>query len=217
MTTATPTEQVTKRKPPAAAGGDHRAQLAHLKAHLKFQNQDKYEQARLNWATVITREQSRRHITLHLNEKINAKLPGFYRPGKTNTEDGQATLQSMVSHAITGIHHGGHIQVQLPWRLRYRIYRASMPEVSERGFWELAGEHCPVPIRPKNEGFPEEIRARHALRERVKELIQRQGANPAKHRDAIIDIRLQGVPEPVHGRGSQGRPMPGLHLFPSGK
>ena len=186
MTTATPAEQITKRQPLAAAGGDHRTQLAHLKAHLKFQNQGKYEQLRLNWATVITREQSRRHITLHLNQKINAKSPGFYRPGKTNTEDGQATLRSTVSHAMTGIHHGGHVQVQLSWRLRYRIYRASKPKVTERGFWELTNERRPAPLRPKEEGFPEEIKTRHALRERVKEMIKRQGANPAKHKDAII-------------------------------
>ena len=47
----------------ASAGGDHRAQLVHLKAHLAFQAQTKCEEARINWSTVITRAQSRRHIT----------------------------------------------------------------------------------------------------------------------------------------------------------
>ena len=64
-----------------AAGGDHRAQLAHLKTHRKFQRQEECDQARIDWCTVISRAQSREHITRHLHRKINAKVPGFNPKG----------------------------------------------------------------------------------------------------------------------------------------
>ena len=77
----------------ASAGGDHRAQLLHLKAHLAFQAQTKCEEARINWSTVITRA---------LHEKINSKVPGFHAPGKVNTPEGQRKLESIVNHARKG-------------------------------------------------------------------------------------------------------------------
>ena len=135
------------RKFPAAAGGDHRVQLAHLKAHLKFQKQDRCDRAKISWNTTITRAQSRRHITLELNEKINSKTPGFHRPGKVNTPDGQRKLQSFASHARTGIFHGGDGNVRLPWRLRYRMYRAQKPQLCNHAFREIEDER-PSPGYP---------------------------------------------------------------------
>ena len=174
------------RKFPAAAGGDHRVQLAHLKAHLKFQKQHRCEKAKISWNTIITRAQSRLHITLELNEKINSKTPGFHRPGKVNTPDGQRKLRSFASHARTGIFHGGDGNVQLPWRLRYRMYRAQRPQLSDRAFREIEDERPQPRIPRKDEEFPLEFRCKLALRRETCRLIRLQGANPRHHRDAII-------------------------------
>ena len=46
---------------PAAIGGNHVNQLAHLKAHRAFQRQTKSDTARLYWNTTITRRQSYCH------------------------------------------------------------------------------------------------------------------------------------------------------------
>ena len=174
------------RKFPAAAGGDHRVQLAHLKAHLKFQKQDRCDRAKISWNTTITRAQSRRHITLELNEKINSKTPGFHRPGKVNTPDGQRKLQSFASHARTGIFHGGDGNVRLPWRLRYRMYRAQKPQLCNHAFREIEDERPQPRVPRKEEEFPLELRHKLALRQETCRLIRLQGANPRHHRDAII-------------------------------
>ena len=77
---------------PAAIGGHHISQLAHLKAHRAFQRQSKSDTARLYWNTTITRQQSYRHIGRHLNAKINKKDPSFFPPGHLNTDEGQEDL-----------------------------------------------------------------------------------------------------------------------------
>ena len=174
------------RKFPAAAGGDHRVQLAHLKAHLKFQKQDRCDRAKISWNTIITRAQSRLHITLELNEKINSKTPGFHRPGKVNTPDGQRKLRSFASHARTGIFHGGDGNVRLPWRLRYRMYRARKPQLSDHAFREIEDERPQPRIPRKEQEFPLELRHKLALRQETCRLIQLQGANPKHHKEAVI-------------------------------
>ena len=200
----------------ASAGGDHRAQLVHLKAHLAFQAQTKCEQARINWSTVITRAQSRRHITRALHEKINSKVPGFHPPGKVNTPDGQRRLESVVNHAKHGNFFGGDGNVVLPWRLQYRIYRSTYPRHSDDAFWDLVGERRPVPVRPKEETFALEIRVRlaeaRALRNKLEELLRNQGRQPEEvaGRRAQDDAPLHHLPADLPGGRRPERPVPGL-------
>ena len=74
-------------KPLAAAGGNATVQLQHLRAHRKFQRQERFEKARIDWKTVISREQSRRHVVRHLHAKINAKAGGLQPQGRMNTDE----------------------------------------------------------------------------------------------------------------------------------
>ena len=190
--TDAPTAVETRTAPKmlASAGGDHRTQLVHLKAHLAFQAQTKCAQARINWSTVITQAQSRRHITQALHEKINSKGPGFHAPGKVNTPDGQRRLESVVNHARHGTFFGGDGNVVLPWGLQYRIYRSTYPRQSDEAFWDLVGERRPVPVRPKEETFALELRVRLAeartLRKKLEELLRNQGASPKRWRHAVL-------------------------------
>ena len=190
-------QQPNAPNPHLAAQGDHRVQLAHLKHHLAFQNQDRYNLMPIDWKTTITRAQSRRSTTRDLHMKISSKVPGFHPPGKMNTSDGQAQLANTVSHARGGNHHGGHPHVHLPWNLRYRIYRATMPRVYDTGFWEITLERSNPNIRRKRDELPEEWRYRLYLREKTEELIRAQGANPRHHKRAIIMLahpcRLAGA------------------------
>ena len=58
---------------PAAAGGDVPDQIRHLRGHLAFQRQTRHETLRLGRNAVITKGQSRLHVTRELHRKINAK------------------------------------------------------------------------------------------------------------------------------------------------
>lgn len=175
--------------PPAAAGGDPSHQLMHLKAHLAFQKQEQYDLARIDWATTITRAQSREHITRHLHQKISAKVPGFHGPGKLDTEEGQEALRTTARHVAMHTYHGGTGFHLIGWRLRYRMYRERSRRrgLCEEAFWELvSGERNSPRLQPKEESFPEHIRYRLALRRMVSQLIRDQGANPRHHKQAIV-------------------------------
>ena len=76
--------------------------------------------------------------------------------------------------------------MRLPWNLRYRIYKATMPRVYDNAFWEITLERSSPPIRHKRDELPQEWRHRLYLRERTEELIRAQGANPRHHKRAII-------------------------------
>ena len=173
---------------PAAIGGNPAGQLRHLKAHLAFQRQDRCDQARIDWATVITRAQSRRHITRHLHLKINAKVPGFHGPGKLDTEEGQEALQTTARYVARRVHHGGNGFHLIGWNLRYRMFRERSRRrgLSEEAFWEILSDETNSPrLRPKECSFPQHIQYRRALRRAVYDLIKAQGANPRHHRDAL--------------------------------
>ena len=175
--------------PPTAAGGDPSRQLQHLKAHLAFQGQDRYEQARIDWATTITRAQSRQHITRHLHRKINAKVPGFHGPGKLDTEEGQEALRTTARLVAQRRFHGGTGFHLIGWTLRYRMYRERSRRrgLSEEAFWEIADEERNSPrIQPKEKSFPEHIQQRLAFRREVCRLIRGQGSNPRHHKRAIM-------------------------------
>ncbi len=206
--------------PPTAAGGDHRAQLVHLKAHLKSQRQDRSGETRTGWCTVITRAESRRHITRQLHEKINAKVPEFYTPGKVNTEEGQRKLASTVNHAQRGNFFGSDDNVTLPWKLRYRIYRSRYPRHGDRAFWELVGERIPPPVRPKEAEFPLEVRVEMAERRRRREHLRELPpgtAGAAEGQPQAVaagrgphDVALSPLLADLPGRGGDGKALPGM-------
>ena len=174
--------------PLAAAGGNPQAQLRHLKAHLAFQAQDKCDKAQIDWATTITRAQSRRHITSELQKKINSKIPDFHGPGKLDSPEGQEALQTTREYVRMRSYHGGNGFHLIGWNLRYRMYRERTRRrgLCEEAFWDIANEERNNPrLRPKEQEFPEEIRYRLQLRRMVESLIQEQGANPRHHKSAV--------------------------------
>ena len=182
------TEKIQRTTYLADAGGDTNIQLTHLKAHLAFQKQAQCKLARVNWATTVTRAESRRHITHCLDQKINNKVSGFYAQGKVNTHWGQRKLRSVASHAQGGNFHGNAGEITLPWNLRFRMYRQGSLRrgIAEAGFWELNDERAQPNLRRKEEEFLPEIQCQHALYRKRVELVKRQGGNPKRHRDAII-------------------------------
>ena len=175
--------------PLATTGSDTSRELQHLKAHLAFQRQEHCDQARIDWATVITRSQSRLHITRRLHRKINAKVPGFHGTGKLDTEEGQEALQTTAQFVAQRRYHGGNGFHLIGWNLRYRMYRERSRRrgLSQEAFWEIASEELNSPrIQPKEKSFPEHIQYRLALRQMVSQLIRDQGANPRHHKRAIL-------------------------------
>ena len=89
------TDSATER-PLAAAGGNPTVQLQHLRTHRRFQRQESFEKARIDWKTVISREQSRRHVVRHLHAKINAKAGGLQPQSRMNTEEGQESMTRLA-------------------------------------------------------------------------------------------------------------------------
>ena len=132
VTTTTTTTGITvDKRPPAAAGGDASVQLRHLRAHRAFQRQERHETARLDWATTISREESRRHITRHLQAKINFKDPRQGSRGKMDTPEGQDSMKRLA-RMIQGRHRlspgDGHV---LSWNLRNRMVQSSRSHLSD--------------------------------------------------------------------------------------
>ena len=136
---------------PAALGGGHQRQLAHLKAHRRFQKQDKHDKARLywntvitRWNTVITRAQSYRHITRHLNAKINLKAPGFLGPGRLATDEGQEDLKYFARDIARGPCDIQPYQAhRIPARLRRRMLRTLWPYLPHTAVREMLAEYSP--------------------------------------------------------------------------
>ena len=110
---------------PAACGGNPATQLRHLRAHREFQKQKRYETAQLDWATTINREESRRHITRHLQTKINLKDPRQKSRGRMDTPEAQDSMKRLA-RMIRGRHRlspgDGHM---LSWNLRHRMVQSS--------------------------------------------------------------------------------------------
>ncbi len=134
---------------PKAAMRDHRRQLTHLRAHRTFQRQDKHQHARVSWNTVIDKEQSRRHIKEHLNAKINAKCPGFYSPGKMNTDEGQESLVALWRRIRDHHRIGPADGLMVPERLRRRMIKTKYPRLSGEGFVEFMEEINPGTLKPR--------------------------------------------------------------------
>ena len=114
-------------KHPAAAGGNPTVQLRHLRAHRKFQRQEKFEKARIDWKTVISREQSRRHIARDLHAKINQKAGGLQPQGRMNTEEGQDSMVRLARRIRNGERISPGDGLGLSQNLRYRMVQPSHP------------------------------------------------------------------------------------------
>ena len=188
----------------AALGGDPRSQLLHLRKHLEFQTQDRFEKTRIDWATVIDRNQSRRHITRDLHVKINLKattLTGqdFYQTGRANKDEALDNMDKMTFM----VRSRGKIEAKmgvdrhLSWNTRYRIFRSRYRHFSDEIFWEMMAEDHHRTIAPKRNGFPMEIQIEMLEREqarkdllqynrRLRELISTQGGNPDQYKKAVI-------------------------------
>ena len=164
----------TTMQSPAACGGNPATQLRHLRAHRAFQKQDRYETARLDWATTISREESRRHTTRHLQAKINFKDPRQGSRGRMDTPEGQDSMKRLA-RMIQGRHRlspgDGHM---LSWNLRHRMVQ------SGRG--HLLDESAST----KEQCFPPEIRAVLDELQELRKLLSRQGASPKRHRQATV-------------------------------
>ena len=111
--------------PHPAAQGDAGIQLRHLKGHLAFQRQERHERLRLDWATVITREQSRRHITRDLHAKINRKGGDLEPRGRQDQPEQQRMLRRTARMVRNGERLSGGDLHGLPEELRRRITRAA--------------------------------------------------------------------------------------------
>ena len=118
-----------REKPLAAAGGNPTVQLQHLRAHRKFQRQEKFEKARIDWKTVISREQSRRHVVRHLHAKINAKAGGLQPQGRMNTDEGQESMTRLARRVRNGERVSPGDGLGLSWRLRRRMVPAGHPRL----------------------------------------------------------------------------------------
>ena len=162
-------------------------QLEHLRAHRAFQRQDRRTEMRIDWCTTITKEQSRRHTTREIHRKINAKPPRRVEAGRTDTPEGQEDLRQFARIILQGhrIAHAG-CGYRLPWRLRLRMIGARYPKLNEQQVMDIMALDEPGALMPKSAGFPPEINQQAAARRKLRELVRKQGANPAKHPDAFI-------------------------------
>ena len=164
----------TTMQSPAACGGDPATQLRHLRAHRAFQRQERHETARLDWATTISREESRRHTARHLQAKINLKDPRQKSRGRMDTPQGQDSMKRLA-RMIRGRHRlspgDGHM---LSWNLRHRMVQSSRSCLSD--------ESAPT----REQCFPPEIRAVLDELQELRKLLSQQGASPKRHRQAAI-------------------------------
>ena len=175
MTTTTTTTGITvDKRSQAAAGGDASVQLQHLRAHRRFQRQDRYKTAQLDWATTISQEESHRHITRHLQAKVNLKDPRQGSQGRMDTPEGQDSMKRLA-RMIQGRHRlspgDGHM---LSWNLRHRMVQSSRSHLSDES------------AHTKEQCFPPEIRAILDELQELRKLLARQGASPKHHRQATI-------------------------------
>ena len=135
-------------KYPAAAGGNPAVQLRHLRAHRAFQRQEKFENARIDWKTVISRAQSRRHVARHLHAKINAKAGGLQPQGRMNTDEGQDSMVRLARKIGNRERISPGDGLGLSRNLRGRMTHARCPNRSEKQFKQPAGENHPGAFPP---------------------------------------------------------------------
>ena len=164
----------------AAAGGDQAVQLRHLRGHRAFQRQERHSLLRIDWATTITREQSRLHITREIHRKINLK-GGITGAGRHEGPEVQQTLQRTARMALKHERLSPGDLCGMGWKLRSRIIGAQHPGRRPT----TAGEETKL-AGSREMDFPPEIQRGLARHRRLRELLALQGASPGRARRSMI-------------------------------
>ena len=167
------TETVEGQGTTAAGGGDHRVQLRHLRSHREFQR-GPHPKARVDWATSITQEESKRHIRRELHRKINLKDLREGSRGRMDTPEGQESMRKL-SRLVQGRHRlSPGDGLGLRYDLRQRMAAGGRTDP------------CEGREPRREEEFPPEIREKRELGRKLRELLQKQGASPRRRREATI-------------------------------
>ena len=196
----------TAPQQPALAGGTAHNQLAHLKAHLQFQQQTKYDKWEVHWNTVITRQQSRRHVTQAIHEKINRKaaiaaaqaqgVPFNHQAQDRREYDARQQerqlemLRDGMRQRRYGFPSGGDWNL-ICRRLAARIMRACSPDADEDRIQRRLsrysldpGEECHV--LPHEARFPREIKYGMMMHRLLRKTLVEQGRSPKRARQTML-------------------------------
>lgn len=182
---------ITPQLPLAAGGQDHHVQLRHLKAHLHFQAQNTFQNLRLSWNTVINKAQSRHHITQELHAKINAKATIQPFKGKMDTEEGQQHLRNFYRMITTHQRTSAGDALLVPWAMKRKMVRTMNHRLAPRAFQEYLEDRHPASGRPGHWDFPPRFRDQVEERTERDTLLKRQGHDPKKNRDAVVQSLAQ--------------------------
>lgn len=204
MTTTTTRERAIH--PPAAAGGNPTAQLAHLKAHLEFQRQDHRERARVDWCTTITGEQSHRHITRSLHRKINCKASleeainrrQSMTPEQAYRQENEATERELQIVLLAqglrlrraGFPSGGDWH-RLNRRLAARVLQALRPHFNGSEIQQQLSRYSyrrgeENSLLPQEIRFPQEVQRRLMAHRLLRKVLQEQERSPRRARQAAL-------------------------------
>ena len=182
--TAPQQQQQPKREPQpvsrAVYAGSASNQLSHLRTHLEFQRQNRYEKAQIDWATTISRADSYRHITRHLHAKINCKNPSPEPPGRLTDPEAQRQLERLAqlvrcrqTPSPGDLHH-------LNWKLKVRAVQAARPHLSRAAAADKITRYRHDSLRPRETNFPLDIQVSHIRQRQLQELLRHQGASPKR-------------------------------------
>ena len=171
----------------AAAGGDHRQQLKLLKHHRAFQAQERADRMEINWNTVITREQSRRHILQSIHAKINSKTETRPAPQMDRADERYRQLQKLADHIRqrqAGISPGDWYRQ--PWRLALRMFQAKRPAWPREDIEEEVTRFRRGSVPPREQRFPLDIQVQHQLHRILAETLRAQGASHRHARQSVL-------------------------------
>lgn len=191
---------------PALAGGLAPGQLAHLKAHLKFQQQTEYDKWEVHWNTVITRRQSRRHLTQAIHEKINRKaaiaaaqeqgVPFSHQAQDRREYDARQQerqlemLRDGVRQRRYGFPSGGDWNL-ICRRLAARMMRACSPHDDEERIQRRLSRYALHPaeechVLPHEARFPRDIKYRMMMHRLLRKTLVQQGRSPKRARQTML-------------------------------
>ena len=168
----------------AICSGSAHNQLLQLRTHLTFQNQTKCEQARINWATNITKADSYRHITRSLHAKINSKDPKSN--GRLTSPEAQTQLDRLAQMAQARQMPSPGDLNHLNWKLQVRIVQAAQKHLTKQEAEHKITRRRHQSLRPRETQFPLDIQVRHILHRKLQQLIRQQGASPKRANRARI-------------------------------
>lgn len=175
----------TNGAPSGGGPGETAGQLAHLLAHRAFQRQDRSNEMRVDWCTVIDRRQSRDFIRGEIHRKINSKCPGLLVEGRLARSQGQTDILRFRRHlqARAVIH--PQDGAALPRRLRRRMAGAHHARLDTR---QLAWLLEPDGPRPAWLGAPENVRRGVESARALAHALRCQGATRREGRTARLDL-----------------------------